>query len=68
MQPWRADAVEPASSRGGEVASEWHDADATINVLLHPREELSLLGDLKAEGASVGWAGITVVGAKALST
>jgi hypothetical protein len=47
----------------GKVASDWHDAEATVNVLPHPVEELSLLGELKAKGASVGWAGITVVGA-----
>jgi hypothetical protein len=47
----------------GKVTSDWHDAEATINVLPHPIEELSLLGELKAEGASVGWAGISVVGA-----
>ncbi len=48
----------------GKVASDWHDADATIHVLPHPVEELSLLGELKAEGASVGWVGITVMGAQ----
>ena len=46
-----------------KVASDWYDAEATINVLPHPVEEISLLGELEAEGASVGWAGITVVGA-----
>jgi len=46
-----------------KVTSDWHDAKATINVLPHPIEEISLLGKLKTEGASVGWAGITVVGA-----
>lgn len=50
----------------GKVASAWHDAEATISVLPHPREELSLLGELKTEAASVGWAGITVVGAQAV--
>ncbi len=47
----------------GKVASDWYDAEASINVLPHPVEEISLLGELKAEGASVGWAGVTVVGA-----
>ena len=47
----------------GKVTSDWHDAEATINVLPHPVEELSLLGELKAEMASVGGVGITVVGA-----
>ncbi len=50
----------------GKVASEWHDAEATIRVLPHPVEELSLLGELKAERGSVGWAGITIVGAQPL--
>jgi hypothetical protein len=50
----------------GKVASDWHDAKGTLKVLPHPVEELSLLGELKAEEASVGWAGITVVGALAL--
>jgi hypothetical protein len=47
----------------GKVASDWHEAEATIKVLPHPVEELSLLGELKVTGASVGWAGITIVGA-----
>ena len=47
----------------GKVTSDWHDAEATIHVLPHPVEELSLLGELKPDAASVGWAGITVVGA-----
>jgi len=46
-----------------KVSSDWHDAEAEIRVLPHPIEELSLLGELQAVGASVGWAGITVVGA-----
>lgn len=50
----------------GKVSSEWHDAEACIAVLPHPVEELSLLGELKAEGASAGWIGITVMGALAL--
>ncbi len=50
----------------GKVSSGWHDADAAIKTLPHPVEELSLLGELKAAGASVGWAGITVVGAQPL--
>jgi len=50
----------------GKVMSELHDAEATITVLPHPVEELSLLGELNAEGASVGWVGITVAGAKAV--
>jgi hypothetical protein len=50
----------------GKVASAWHDAEATIRVLPHPVEELILLGELKAERASVGWIGITVIGAQPL--
>lgn len=49
-----------------KVASAWHDAEATLNILPHPVEELSLLGKVTAVKASVGWAGITVVGAVAL--
>lgn len=51
----------------GKVASEWHEAKADIKVLPHPVEELGLLGDLQAVGASVGWVGITVVGAQHLA-
>lgn len=47
----------------GKVSSDWHDAEAAITVLPHPVEELSLLGGLQAERASVGWVGITVAGA-----
>lgn len=50
----------------GKVSSSWHDAEATIRVLPHPIEELSLLGEIKAEGASVGWVGITIVGSQPL--
>jgi hypothetical protein len=46
-----------------KVSSDWHDAEAIVNVLPHPVEEVSLLGQLKADGASVGWVGITVTGA-----
>ena len=46
-----------------KVASEWHDAEATLSVLPHPVEELSLLGPLAVTGASVGWLGMTVTGA-----
>lgn len=47
----------------GKVASDWHEAEASLNVLPHPVEELSLLGAVAATRASVGWLGITVVGA-----
>lgn len=47
----------------GKVASELHAARAKLRVLPHPVEELSLLGELVAEEASVGWVGITVAGA-----
>ncbi|MGC8491799.1 MAG: acetoacetate decarboxylase family protein [Syntrophobacteraceae bacterium] len=46
-----------------KTASELHDGEATIRVLPHPSEELSLLGEVEAERASVGWIGITVAGA-----
>ncbi len=49
-----------------KVASDWLEADASLTVLPHPVEEMSLLGELKATDASVGWVGITVVGAKNL--
>ena len=51
----------------GKTASEWLHADASLAVLPHPVEELSLLGALQATEASVGWAGISVVGAKDLA-
>lgn len=47
-----------------KVVSEWHDAEATIRIWPHPVEELSLLGELKAQRASVGWARITIVGSQ----
>jgi hypothetical protein len=50
----------------GKMTSDWHEAEAEITILPHPVEELSLLSDMKAIEASVGWAGITVVGAKGL--
>lgn len=51
----------------GKVASDWHEAEASLNVLPHPVEELSLLGAIEATAASVGWVGITVVGARPLA-
>ena len=50
----------------GKVASDWFEAEAALRVLPHPVEELSLLGELKPEGASVGWVGISIVGAQPL--
>jgi hypothetical protein len=47
----------------GKVSSAWHEANAELDVLPHPVEELSLLGKLEPEAASVGWAGISVNGA-----
>jgi hypothetical protein len=49
-----------------KMTSEWHEAEAEVTILPHPIEELSLLGGMRAVEASVGWAGITVVGAKDL--
>jgi hypothetical protein len=46
-----------------KVSSEWHDAKASLSVLPHPVEELHLLGDIEAERASVGWLGISILGA-----
>jgi hypothetical protein len=53
----RADIAQP-------TASGWHAATASLRVFEHPREELSLLGDLQAGDASAGWFGLTVVGAR----
>ncbi len=50
----------------GKVASDWHEAEATLAILPHPREELALLGQVETTGASVGWLGMTVVGARPL--
>lgn len=47
------------------VESGWHAARATLRLHDHPVEELSLLGDLQATRASVGWMGLTVQGARA---
>ena len=47
-----------------KVASDWHDTEAVITMLPHPVEEFLLLGELVAERASVGLAGIKVVGAQ----
>lgn len=49
------------------IMSSLHDAEAAIRVLDHPVEEIFLLGDVKAERASVGWIGITVAGALPLT-
>lgn len=49
-----------------KVSSDWHAADARLAVLPHPVEEMSLLGEVEATGASVGWLGITVAGAVSL--
>ena len=57
LQLLRADVVQP-------TASGWHAASATLRVFEHPREELSLLGELQAGDASAGWFGLTVVGAR----
>lgn len=45
-----------------KVASDWHDAEATLTILPHPVEELSLLGPVTVTGASVGWLGLTIAG------
>jgi hypothetical protein len=50
----------------GKVASEWHEAQATLATLPHPTEELELLGALQPVAASVGWLGMTVTGAEYL--
>jgi len=50
----------------GKVSSDWHDAEASLDVLPHPVEELSLLGEVSAQRASVGWLGISILGARPL--
>lgn len=50
----------------GKVSSDWHQARANLEVLPHPVEEVSLLGELQAVDASVGWAGISILGAVSL--
>ncbi|MHC1790965.1 acetoacetate decarboxylase family protein [Solidesulfovibrio sp.] len=50
-----------------KVTSDWHEATAEIRVLDHPVEELSLLGDVQAQAASVGWIGITINGVRELA-
>jgi len=47
----------------GRVESTWHAADATLQILDHPLEEVALLGDVKVTEASAGWVGLTVIGA-----
>jgi hypothetical protein len=47
----------------GKVASQWHAASASLTVLPHPVEELSLLGTLRVDAASAGWAAVTIAGA-----
>lgn len=51
----------------GKVSSDLHDAEASIGVLPHPVEELHLLGEVRAERASVGWLGISILGAVPLT-
>lgn len=46
----------------GKVASDWHAAEASLDVLPHPVEELGLLGNLQVVEASVGWLGMSVIG------
>lgn len=49
-----------------KVASDWHQAEATLAILPHPVEELSVLGPFSVTEASVGWLGMTVAGATLL--
>lgn len=48
------------------IQSDWQAATATIQILSHPVEELSLLTEVEVQAASVGWVGLTVVGARPL--
>lgn len=49
-----------------KVMSDWQAAEATLQIYDHPVEELSLLPGLQAGSASLGWVGLTVVGARSL--
>lgn len=48
---------------GARVGGQWHAATATLQLAVHPHEEISALEGLQATEASVGWLGITVTGA-----
>jgi hypothetical protein len=41
----------------------WHEATAELNLLPHPKEEISELRGVRATAASAGWLGLTVAGA-----
>src|SRR5690606_5277603 len=41
----------------------WHAATAQLTLCDHPVEEFGLLGPLQPQGASAGWAALTVLGA-----
>ncbi|MBZ8142376.1 acetoacetate decarboxylase [Rubrivivax gelatinosus] len=45
------------------VGSGWHAAEASLQLLAHPHEELDALGAMRAVEASAGWIGISVAGA-----
>jgi hypothetical protein len=53
--------VKPAISE--RVGGDWHEATASLQMYPHPGEEIGLLADLSVTDASVGWLGITVLGA-----
>lgn len=46
------------------VGGQWHEATAELRLLPHPGEDVTVLGELVATDASVGWLGITVSGAR----
>lgn len=46
------------------VGGQWHEATAELRLMPHPGEDLTVLGELVATDASVGWLGITVSGAR----
>jgi hypothetical protein len=45
------------------VGGQWHQAHAKLSLTPHPWEDIGRLGELTAQEASVGWLGLTVVGA-----
>ena len=47
----------------GKVDAGWHAAEATLDFLPHPTEEVGALGGCAVDSASAGWLGLTVTGA-----
>lgn len=47
----------------GRVDGGWHEAEASLHIAPHPREELALLGTPVDITASAGWLGLSIRGA-----